>query len=63
MCRNGCLIGIGMAEEKKADSAQNGILAGVVTDYERASAGQYNEISYGCLYSYVEMEENGNAAD
>ncbi len=57
------LIGIGMAEEKKADSAQNGILAGVVTDYERASAGQYNEISYGCLYSYVEMEENGNAAD
>lgn len=57
------LVGIGMAEDKKPDSVQNGILVGVVSDYERATAGRYNEISYGCLYSYVETEGNGNAAD
>lgn len=32
------------------------ILIGVVRDYEKAIADKCSEISYGCLYSYVETE-------
>lgn len=50
------IIGIGVAiDEGKLDN-DRAVLIGVVRDYEKAVADKCSEISYGCLYSYVETE-------
>lgn len=56
------LIGIGMAQERMPAGGENGIIAGVVADYDRAS-GESREISYGCLYSYAEMGVSWDGED
>lgn len=51
------LIGLGIADELKPLDRSEAVVVGVVKNYDRAVAGKCNEISYGCLYSYIEMEE------
>ncbi len=48
------LIGIGTAMEKKKESNDIILITGVIKDYEKAVADKCNEISYGCLYSYIQ---------
>lgn len=55
------LIGIGTAEKGRPED--HALLIGVVTGYEPAAAGGCREISYGCLYSYAEMEGSGDVKD
>lgn len=50
------VIGLGIAEEARPADRDYAIIAGVVRDYEKSVAGKCNETSYGCLYSYAEME-------
>lgn len=50
------LIGIGIAEEAKPADERAAVIVGVVKDYDKAAAGKCNETSYGCLYSYAELE-------
>lgn len=50
------LIGLGIADELKPLDRSEAVVVGVVKNYDKAVAGRCNEISYGCLYSYVEME-------
>ncbi len=57
------LVGLGAAAEGSQSGAQRAVIAGVVKDYEKAAAGRYNETSYGCLYSYAELEVEDNAAN
>lgn len=57
------LIGMGIAEEARTGRRSQVIVTGVVKDYEKAVASKCNEISYGCLYSYIEMEAGRNASD
>ena len=56
------VIGLGLAEEKKP-SDSNAVVIGVVKDYDKAVAGNCEEVSYGCLYSYAEAEVDNIAAD
>lgn len=49
-------IGLGMAREARALDEDCALIAGVVKHYDRAVAEKCNEIAYGCLYNYVEME-------
>lgn len=49
-------IGLGMAREARTLDGDCVLIAGVVKHYDRAVAEKCNEISYGCLYNYVEME-------
>lgn len=50
------LIGIGIAEEAKPADEKVATITGVIRDYDKAAAGKCNETSYGCLYSYAELE-------
>ncbi len=52
------LIGLGVAKEAKPSDNHNAVVVGIVKDYEKAVADRCNETSYGCFYSYTEMEEN-----
>jgi len=56
------LIGLGIADEAKPSDRPYAIVAGVVKDYNKVMAGRCNETSYGCLYSYVEMEGKEDAS-
>lgn len=71
------LIGLGVADQKRP-AGRNEIwgtdrvgqtkkeqmaIVGVVRDYERVSAGKCRELSYGCLYSYAEMEGGQDASN
>lgn len=49
-------IGLGMAREARMLGDDCALIAGVVKHYDRAVAEKCNEIAYGCLYNYVEME-------
>ena len=50
------LIGLGIAEEAKTSNGECAVIVGVVKDYDKAVTGKCNETSYGCLYSYAELE-------
>lgn len=50
------LIGLGIADEAKPADEKGAVILGVVRDYDKAAAGKCNETSYGCLYSYAELE-------
>lgn len=50
------LTGLGIAREDMPRSGTYGVVAGLVKDYDRAVVSRCNEISYGCLYTYTEME-------
>lgn len=50
------LIGLGIADESKPYDRPYAVVVGVVKDYDKAVSDRCNEISYGCLYSYIEME-------
>ncbi len=56
-------IALTIANEGNPNPAKNAVIAGVVPDYEKAVADKCKEISYGCLYSYVEMEGDSNASN
>lgn len=57
------LIGLGAADKERPAGPEHGVVVGVVRDYDRAATGKCDEISYGCLYSYVEPEGGQDAAD
>lgn len=48
-------IGLMSAYENLSGNSKNAILAGLVTDYEKAVDGKCTEISYGCLYDYANL--------
>ena len=50
------LIGIGAALEAKPADQDPVVIVGLIRDYDKAVAEKCNEISYGCIYSYGEME-------
>lgn len=56
------LIGLGISDGARPLDASV-VIAGVVKDYDKAVADKCNETSYGCIYNYVEMEVEPNAAD
>ena len=51
-------IGLMQAYESFSESAQNAILAGLVTDYDKSVDGKCMETSYGCLYAYTNLVRN-----
>ncbi|MCI8530690.1 MAG: hypothetical protein HFH82_16440 [Lachnospiraceae bacterium] len=57
------LVGISISQKSRPLDGEYAAIVGVVRDYEKAIASKCNEISYGCLYSFVEAEVEGNAAD
>jgi len=56
-------VGIGQAMDAVGFAENFGIVAGVVRDYDKAVVSKCQEISYGCLYAYLEMEVGQHAAD
>lgn len=50
------VMGLGIADEAKPKDDECIIIVGVVRDYEPVVVSGCNEVSYGCLYSYVEAE-------
>lgn len=54
------LIGLGIAEDAEAEQA---VIVGVVRNYDKAAVSKSNELSYGCLYSYAEVEGGQNASN
>ena len=56
------LIGLLSAQEAMPADQKSAIAVGVVKDYEKA-AEEGSETSYGCLYSYIETEGQGNASN
>lgn len=64
------LVGLGIAESEKTSvsdqliaaggakpsAPEQAVIVGVVRDYDRVTEGKYSEISYGCLYSFEEIE-------
>ncbi len=71
------LIGLGIAENEKpveagqimiADQAdlqqqEQAVVIGLVKDYDKAAGGKCNETSYGCLYTYAEVEGGQDASN
>lgn len=57
------LIGLGLADEARPSEQSTAVIAGVIRDYEKAVADKCSETSYGCLYSYAEMEGEQDAAN
>lgn len=57
------LIGLGLADDARTSGQGDAVIAGVIRDYERAVADKCSETSYGCLYSYAEMEGEQDAAN
>ena len=57
------LIGIGIADDEKPEGTGYATVVGVYDNYDKTVADKCNETSYGCLYSYEEMEVENNAAD
>jgi len=53
--------GLGIAYQ--AMSGDSVIIAGVVKDYDKAVVDNSKEVSYGCLYSYVEGEVEDRASN
>jgi len=56
-------IGLGLAMETEPAGGSYALITGVVRDYDKTAEGRCNEISYGCLYSYVKMEEKKDASN
>lgn len=50
------LVGVGAAVEARPADQDSPVIVGLIKDYDKAVAEQCNEISYGCIYSYGEME-------
>lgn len=57
------LIGLGIADDGKPEGAEKAVIAGVVKNYDRITAGRCRELSYGCLYTYAEMEGGAHASN
>jgi hypothetical protein len=57
------LIGMGKAADEKPLDGEYMVVAGVVRDFDKAVVSRCNEISYGCLYSYVKAEGGKDAAN
>lgn len=57
------VIGLGLAREAEPSEKSYAIIAGVVRDYDKAALGRCYETSYGCLYSYTEMEGKEDASN
>lgn len=57
------LIGMGKAADEKPLDGEYMVVAGVVRDFDKAVVSRCNEISYGCLYSYVKAEGEKDAAN
>ena len=57
------LIGIGIADDEKPEGTGYATVVGLYDNYDKTVADKCNETSYGCLYSYEEMEVENNAAD
>lgn len=57
------LIGIGTADEAGPKGEGHAVAVGVVRDYENAVVSKCSEISYGCLYSYIETEVGEDASN
>ncbi|MCM1189117.1 MAG: hypothetical protein NC541_07440 [bacterium] len=54
-CMAALFIGLGSAVEKNPSQSQ-AVIVGVAADYEKAVAGKCSEVSYGCFYSYANMD-------
>ena len=57
------LIGLGAAINERPEGSEEAMIVGVVKNYERATVGRCSELSYGCLYSYAEMEGGSHASN
>lgn len=57
------LLGLGIADGARPAGEEQAVIAGIVRDYDKTTAGKCNETSYGCLYSYAEMGEEQNASN
>lgn len=57
------IIGLGIANQAKPADESSVVLAGVIRDYRKAVVDRCNETSYGCLYSYGEMEVTPDASN
>ena len=57
------LIGMGVADDERQEGSKEAVIVGVVKNYDRATVGRCSELSYGCLYSYVEMEGGPHASN
>ncbi len=57
------IIGLGIADQAKPADESSVVLAGVIRDYRKTVADRCNETSYGCLYSYAEMEVAPDASN
>lgn len=56
------LILVEIAEEAKPTDGEYVVAAGVVENYDKAVADKCDETSYGCFYTYMEVEAGQNAA-
>lgn len=57
------IIGLGLAAEHQPKGGNYAVLTGVVKDYDKAVSDKCSEMAYGCLYSYVNIGGEPNAAD
>lgn len=57
------LIGLGTANNERPEGSEEAMIVGVVKNYDRATVGRCSELSYGCLYSYAEMEGGPHASN
>ena len=51
------------ADDEKPEGTGYATVVGLYDNYDKTVADKCNETSYGCLYSYEEMEVENNAAD
>ncbi len=60
------LVGMGIAENENSENpagTKRAIVIGVTEDYDRVTAGRCGGLSYGCLYTFAEMEGGGQQKD
>lgn len=57
------LIGMGIADDERPEGAEQAIVAGIVKNYAKVTEGKSSEFSYGCLYTYAEMEGGPHASN
>ncbi len=57
------LVGLGIAERTWSVEGNQIVIVGLVKDYDKTVVSKCNEVSYGCLYSYVKAGVEDDAAN
>lgn len=57
------VIGVGISESGRPQDGDYASVVGVVKDFDPAVAGKCDEIAYGCIYAYEEVEVEKRAAN